>query len=356
MGRSDVKKIVRRKTRRRPAGLTRLQIAERLGVSRVSIERLVAAGRLRPIGRRGCAHTYDPASVRRLARDLVPVTPDAVDIALHDYHTHALDFADRRRALVETWIADDVWRPAWESAIAWTAHHAAIWPEQLVERLGAAEPADVPWLRSGDGPRPSGRYPRRYLLPAAVQALLDDPAGPFKPAARPLVRDTLGRGHGVELIDYPDGSHGWHPWDPSQGEPVERPPAEPIIRPLLQELVEAIPLSDEWIRLDAALTVPAPEPAPDPPADVDAARQAWRAARSAYRSTRVAVRRGHHRRQHVVDAIEHAIASAKAVIWSQGRGHVVGAAGRPGEIRERAARMTAEALGALQAIEIGGAR
>lgn len=58
--------------RKKPTGegLTRVEVARRLKVARVTIERLVREGRLQPSGTRGKAQTFDPAAVQALGRTL----------------------------------------------------------------------------------------------------------------------------------------------------------------------------------------------------------------------------------------------------------------------------------------------
>jgi phage terminase Nu1 subunit (DNA packaging protein) len=55
---------------KRTATVTRREAAERLGRSLTTVERLVAAGRLTPAGKRGKEHVYDLAQVDALAAEL----------------------------------------------------------------------------------------------------------------------------------------------------------------------------------------------------------------------------------------------------------------------------------------------
>lgn len=270
----------------------RLLAAEELGVARPTIERLVAEGRLRAVDRRGPAHLYDIADVRKLAHGLAHPRASDAEILRQDYATSAEDYRDRARALRERFVADADWLPAWRACCRWFARRMSAWPGRA--RRGLAETPEAERGRL-DAPALPGESPREFMGPAKLEELLDEtpPRWPWLAldAGRAILRSAIARGQ--SLWAGPAGHH--------ESGQAPRPPVVPIpfVDDLLAELSAGMRPAREFADLDAALRPPAaPRPARSPKT-VGAARSAWRLARSQHREMRVAVRRGHRERADV---------------------------------------------------------
>ncbi len=323
----------RKTTRRR---VTRMDAAKELDVSRVTIERLVSAGRLRRVGRRGRAHLYDLTELRRLAQELAPGREAAADIVTRDYASQARDFSDRRNALLEKWVADDAWTPLWRRLVETVSRVTAAAIPELARALGR--------LTSGEARRldaiPSRRETTRRLVRAAeLRSMLDGPQSswPWPAAAEPGLRRLAQRGVGIWLSEH--GGHtpeGHHPPPPSST-------FDPIlfVRPMLERIAVEIHPTLELLAREFA--TPSLTTVPPEPADVDDARRQWRAARTEYREQRVAVRREHHRRADVAKAIHDVLREHMAQWWSW-RGEAASLAGDEAAVRTSAERRRDAAL------------
>ena len=325
---------------RRPteADSTGLQLATALRCGLRSVDRLIASG-LRPVGARGRARLYHIADARRLAHRLARRDQAPADVLIADYRSHAEDLHDRRCRLLAEWIADATWVPAWRAVVAAMSAACATWPARLVDRLGAVTPDEAALLPWADGPHVAPPAPRRYLTADDVRAMLaGDPAAyPWRPAATRAIAALAADGSGIELRD--DGA--WIAWAPAHGipEPMGYPAA--VMRPLLQDLADAVPTMPAWRALAEVLAVPRRPRRPTTPTTVEGARGHWRQARSAYRRVRVAVRRGHHRRERLHAAILEAAAEHQGQ-WLGAPVETV--AGDPVRVREWATRLDRETL------------
>ncbi|MFA5028541.1 MAG: hypothetical protein WC713_11780 [Candidatus Methylomirabilota bacterium] len=294
------------------ATLTRVELAQTLGLGLSSIDRLIAFG-LPSVGTRGRAKTYRLTAARRLAQRLSRVQPEAEGILLTDYRTHAEDLHDRRRALLETWIPLTAWTPAYRRFVAMIARQTAPWPETITARLAGLTREATLQIAAAESSATPTREPRRYLPPHELAAMLasDPPAAPLLPAACPALHKLVAAGQGITL--YASGA--WFPWDPSAGIPADPVEVVPLLRPLLTALAEHVGICREARALAAALEIPAPDPLPPTPTTVDEARQHWREARFRYRQTRVAIRRGHHRRAEILNAIHATLTGVRLTWW-----------------------------------------
>ena len=80
--------------------LSRPELAQKCDCSLTTIDRLIAKG-LAVVGHRGRAKLYDPQAARRLARTLKSRPSYARRRCATTTSTHAEDFRDRRRGLLE---------------------------------------------------------------------------------------------------------------------------------------------------------------------------------------------------------------------------------------------------------------
>ena len=319
--------------------LSRPELAQKCDCSLTTIDRLIAKG-LAVVGHRGRAKLYDPQAARRLARTLKSRPSVAPKVLRDDYLTHAEDFRDRRRGLLETWVSDDVWVPVWRQLVAAVSKHTASWPGRLADRLGNARPEDRDLLSRADGPRPEPPVPSDHLTPKRLLELLAGPVGahPWRPAALPAIAALAARGQGIDIRR--DGA--WLPWDPADGISVPIAWPAPVLRPLMNELAAAMegPVSDH---LEQALVEPAARRSPRTPTGADAAREAWRRARADFRRARVAIRRGHRRRVDVAQAIAAAVDTHTRAWWAS-RHSLVGLAGDRHAVLEAAERLQVRTL------------
>lgn len=297
--------VKKKQSKSRPRGHTRVELTRELGVGLTTIDRLIAFD-LKVIGRRGRAKTYSLAGARLMARRLGPAETAASDVLVKDYATQALDFQDRRNLLLETWVADDAWLPCFRRLVELLRRVTKSWPARIGARLGRATAGEAASLGWADGPRVLSP------LPAPV-------AGEHA-----MAKAIEGR---------------------KRAESVP-----PFMRLFLEEFAASFRSSPLVGELAGILEPPEPESLPPNPKTVEEARQRWRAARSAYRETRVAIRRGHHRRQKIHEAIQTAIALHTAAWWSV-RGQFVVFAGNADAARELATRNRTEALKKLSTLD-----
>ena len=293
-----------KKKQRKPRGLTRVELTEKLGVGLTTVDRLIAFG-LESSGRRGRAKIYSLSAARRMARRLAPAELAAADVLIVDYRTHAEDFHDRRQALIEEWIADTDWLPAWRQFIAMIGSVTATWPGRIGARLGSAVPCEASLFGWADGPRTLPPLPARVAGEEAIAA----------------VAQSIQMARSVQ----------------------------PFMRPRLDELARAIESHPSTAVLAPAIEPPAREPLPNAPTNVDEARSQWREARSAYRRVRVAVRRDHRRRDELGQNITSEISEFRAVWWAS-RGQLVGLAGDEPRARLAAERICNQTLTRLSTL------
>jgi hypothetical protein len=226
--------------KKNPAGLTRAELAQQLRIGLTTVDKLIALRGLRSVGARGKAKLYRAEDARHLLRKLGPAETTAAEILRADYQALAEDLRDRRRALVEMWIADTAWMPGWRTCIDSYKAHTARWPAELGAIISRLTPESA--------------------------ALLDgDPR--FADLGEPI--------------------------------PFVRPRLEALADAIASD-DEASP----WVQLARALDVPEPEAPPAPAATVDEARTHWHEARAMFRRTRVDTRRGHRRRARVLAALD----------------------------------------------------
>jgi hypothetical protein len=327
--------------------VSRIQLAKALACSLTSVDKLILKG-LKPAGTRGLAKLYRLTDARQLARKLSRKSPGDARTLTADYSSHAADLADRRRGLLELWLPDSAWLPAWRKVVAVVAGITAAWPARLAEQLDAVPADERDLLSSADGPQPTPPMPREYLGPDELRVLLAGPvdAHPWRPAATRLIADLAARGQGIELRA--DG--GWWAWDPSTGEPVPPSRPAPVMRPLLQELSDHMQTAPECVTLAKALATPSPRRRPPTATGPDAARGQWRRARAEYRRVRIAIRRGHRRRADVIAAVESAI-DLHTRLWWQGRHEVVASAGDAAAVVRHAARLQTRTLERLSTLD-----
>ncbi len=332
---------------RRVTGLTRVQLSERLRIGHATIERLVAGG-LAPVGTRGRAHTYRLSDARRVRQQLAARDAAPDDVLILDYATHADDLRDRRQRLLSDYVADITWRPPWRRVVATVDMVTRSWPRRLAARFGAIPRDQAPLAMCADGPQVQPPLPLRCLGPDRVREILaGDPATyPWRPPATAGIAALVERGVGVMIWD---GSGAWSTWDPAR--PIPQPIAypTPIVRPLLEELADAIGTSPAIAALARALIPPAAERTPRAPRTVDQARARWRASRSAYRRARVAIRRGHHRRADISAAVTTAIGEFRAAWWGA-RGQLGQLAGDGLAVLAAADRLRVESLTRLSTL------
>jgi hypothetical protein len=246
--------------RHRGAGLlTRAELVARLGVSPATVDRLIGEDGLQERGilpGRGGAKVYSVAEARALLRREKPGVP--VDLQLRDFYSSARDFADRRRVLLETQVADEAWLPAWRRYCAAFAERTSTFP------AGVAEVADsLTWARG-----------------IAVDS-------DYVP----------------EVLGYTPLRHRDEPPAPSP---------TPLVRPFLEDAAAWTEQSEELKAVFAALDVPPSEPEHPQPSTVEDARDLWRRERTAWRDARLTAKRGHRKR-----AVVEALILAELTAWRQ---------------------------------------
>ena len=298
------------RVKKKLGGLTRWELTEALGVGLTTVDRMIARG-LSSTGRRGRAKLYILRAARKVAERVAPAELAAADVLIVDYRSAAEDLHDRRHQLETLWVSDTAWMPAWRRLVTAIARATQEWPRRLADRLGHMSPEEAQRLPWADGPRLPPPPPRQYLSAAAVSVLLtgDPSARPWRPAAEPGISALAGRGVGIAIAD--DGT--WAEWRPGAVQPEAFQYPAPLIRPLLEQLVDVVRRGER--PLVVALQPPRQRRLPAAPRDVTAARAQWRTARAAYRRTRVGIRRGHRRRTDISAAIGSAISVFRARWW-----------------------------------------
>jgi hypothetical protein len=332
------------KKRKTPSrGLTRYELAQRLGVGLTTIDKVIAMGKLGANGSNGRAKTYRLSAAREALFSHAPEVGVAADVLMRDYSTSVQDFDDRRHHLSELHISDAAWLPRWKACVAWLDKRMSAWPGRIAEVLGPLDAAGACYL---DAAPPRNERPRRLVPPDELARILDGPpeGRPWPPAAASGLRRLVDRGEGVWL----DDGGGWC------GEKACMPPSPPVaplglIRPLLAELSLACATSPEWAALERTLALPPPATARPVPRDVDAARNAWRAARASYREERVRIRRNHHRRADVREAIAATVERSRWRWW-RFRGQARQYVGKPFEARSAAETLKRETLAELASL------
>jgi hypothetical protein len=230
-----------KKTTRRPADRRRRHLRTRLELSRIlpasltQVDRLIALG-LKPAASRGRAKLYRLSEARRLVQRNTRETENTNLIALADAK------ARRVRSDLARFAGRHV-RPA-DAAAQWQVLVGHV--RAAVTAMVAALARRLAALPAAPAPTPGPPRDRRFLTPDQVRALLDDPASPLRPVARPAITALAARGIGLELLS---GGR-WYPWSP--GAETSRPASDPIpivintsVRELLTSLATTTPAASK---------------------------------------------------------------------------------------------------------------
>jgi hypothetical protein len=236
-----MKKTTTPDRRRQRHLLTRVELSRALPASLSQVDRLIAGG-LKPAARRRLAKLYRLSEARRLVQRNTRETES----------TNLILLADAKARRVRSDLARLAGRHVRPADVAAQWQFLAGQVRAAVTAMVAALARRLAALPDAPPSTPEPLRGRRFLTPDQVRALLDDPASPLRPAARPAIAALAARGIGLELLS---GGR-WYPWNP--GAETSRPASGPIptvINTSIRELLTSL----------AAMTPPASKPAPPLP-------------------------------------------------------------------------------------------
>ena len=114
---------------------TKLELAEALGTSRSSVDRLIAAG-LQPVGHRGRAKVYSLAVAKRLQKQIAgSITTEHGGSLLELFDAQTQEAVDRLQELRTKYVDPQEWKRDWRAYELSIKRSMASWPERIASEL-----------------------------------------------------------------------------------------------------------------------------------------------------------------------------------------------------------------------------